>query len=1175
MAKRDSSRFKWICAVALILLLVSSQHNASRAQTATDGHRAALDRAIERAKGALYAQQDPEGYWAGHVMMAARHTAYYVLAANYVKHFDRPYYDRSVQWLIDSQQPDGTWGHSALGPSPATLANTAVAALALEVAGVSKQDPKLIKAQQYVATHGGVTHLDPLGQTLYAAFNRNDWDSETLKQFDITALKIPNDSPASLRKRPPWWREAFVACATLRALHRKNELSLSEQQALRLAEEWLLNHQSADGAWFTTIPTVLGTMAMHDLDPVRYRSRIVDGFLFLQGLKIPNGYQTPFKLSVWDTSIALVALRATDVDACDKDVQRTIRWLRNAQSPGGLDLSETPPGGWSYNPDATVYSDADDTGFATWAMSKFLGRSAHTEFQRRLAVKKGIDWLLYMQGDDGGWATFIRDDDSENDSKLPTGIEDPSIPDVTAHALSALAENGFHYPHERVKQAINYLQRSQTAQGSWYGRWGLSYLYGTGAVLVSLKDVRADMSSPFVQKAVDWLLAAQNKDGGWGEAYAAWDPARGLVYSELSPVSTAEQTAWVIMGLLAVDRPEARQAARRGVDYLLAKQQPAGDWPGGNYTVLGIDPYSNTLYATHWPLMALGYYRQSLGFSVTSDKDPCYAYRLAYQSLPDVQLGEPVLGGPANLSFNLVADESSQARLSIENKDKYDIHDLSISLSSEGAPAVETRTIDALEAGSRKTLLVTLSDSRNPHWTISLSYVDIGGHRLKLQRTLNLEGAPTSINVRRILIVFGWVLLFGIVGLAVFLGAGRFRPFLTLGFNNLRRHPLRTWLTSLGVILGTAAIASTLTLSMAFRAKLIQDFAAFGTNRVIVLSDQPEVKFGPPAESLRRQPGARFDDVDVAGVRNVSQVTGASAFVQEDLPVVHQGESLNMTVLFVDPESYPEVAAQRVENGRFLIDDKKREVVLGYATARDAFERPIVVDDKITIDGNEFTVVGTMAEVGGVRGRQGPIVSPDIVLFASLDEATEFTGRNYYDGIEARAASSSVTESVAARIEDVIEQRHGSTQFGVVSSQRLLKQVENLLSQFTAIVSLIGLLTLLVSGIGVANMMLISVRERIDEIGIMKALGAKDRTILTIFLSEASGIGLLSAAAGCVLGFLLLLLLQQIAGVAVMSVAPYLLAFSVVFSVLITVVCGTYPAYKAARLEPAEAIRHG
>lgn len=1172
--RKHRVRFSHVIVITLVALLVSP-HTLLKAQIVEEAHRAEVERAIEKAKAALVAHQREDGSWAGHVIMAARHTAYYVLASNYVSHFDEPYYGRSVQWLIDSQQPDGTWGTSALTPTASSLANTAVSALALEVAGVSKQNPKLLLAKQYIANHGGVDTLDPLTQTLYAAFGRNDWDSEVLKSFDITALLIPHDSPASLRRRPPWWREAFVPAAVLRAIHKSKDLSLAERQALRAGEEWILNHQLSGGAWFTTIPTIFAVMALHDLDDARYRPRIVDGFKFMRKLKLDNGYQCPFELSVWDTAIAIIALRAARSTSCDETFQPAIRWLADAQSQGGLELSETPPGGWSYNPNALIYTDNDDTSLATWAMSQLLGRSAHIEFRRRLAVKRALEWMLYMQGDDGGWATFIRDDDKDNDAKLPTGIDDTSIPDVTAHVLSALGHNGYQANDARIQRAIGYLQRSQTERGSWYGRWGLSHLYGTSAVLVALHDVGAEMKAPFIQKAADWLITNQNSDGGWGEAFAAWDPARGIVYTELTKASTAEQTAWAVMGLLEIDRPDARRAVRRGVDYLLATQRPAGDWTGGAYTVLGIDPYTNTLYTNHWPLMALGFYSQSLSSEKTDEENECYPYRVAYQSLPESGADAQMIGGAADLSFSLVAEASGQARLWIENKGKYDIQDVRLSLSPEGASAdaAQTWTLESLEAGSRKSLRVQTSGSTAQFWNLSLSYLDVGGHRLQLNRSLKAEGRLGGIGFQSILGWLFWALIIGVAATAAVYGTTKYRPFVLLGFNNLRRHPLRTLLTCLGVILGTAAIGSTFTLSLAFRTKLVQDFAAFGTNRIIVLPYKLEVKFGPPTESLRRQPGSRYDAADVTSVKAVPQVTGASAFVQEDLPVVHAGESLRMTVMFVDPESYLDVAATQVESGRFLIKDKRREVVLGYATAHDAFTSPVEVSEKIQIDGNEFTVVGTMAEAGGVRGRQGVIVSPDIVLFASLDEATEFTGRNYYDGIEARAESAAVTETVAGKIEDAIRQRHLTTEFGVVSSERLLTQVKNLLAQFTAIVSLISLLTLLVSGIGVANMMLIGVRERMDEIGIMKALGARDRMILIIFLSEAAGIGLLSAAAGCGLGFVLLLLLQQIAGVAVLAVTPYLLAFSLLFSVLITVVCGSYPAYKAARLEPAEAIR--
>lgn len=1108
--------------------------------------------------------------------MASRQTAYYVIVSNYVGHFDQPYYDRAVAWLIHNQSTKGTWGQM-VPAEPASLSNTAAAALALEVAGISPDDPRLVRARDYIISHGGIDALDPLVQTIYALYGRADWNASALRQFDVTVLLVPNDSPASIRQRPPWWREAFVPLATLRALHKGEALSLAEQQGLRSAEEWLLAHQISDGAWFAAFPTLFALMALHDLDPVHYRPQIEDGFRFLRSLKLPDGYQRPFELSVWDTSIAILALRAGERPACDLVFQPSISWFVTNQSPGGLGLSESAPGGWSYNAHNLIYPDNDDTSLALQAISQLIGRSAHLEYHRRAAVERATEWLLYMQGGDGGWATFLQDDNRENDSKLPTGIEDPSIPDVTGHVLSALGKLGYRATDHRIQQAIGYLQNSQTEQGSWYGRWGLNYLYGTSAVLIGLHDIGADMQTPFIQKAINWLISQKNTDGGWGEAFAAWDQSRGISYTERSPVSTAEQTAWVIMALLAAGRPVTDNAISGGVDYLLATQNPEGGWPGGAYTVLGIDPYTNSLYSIHWPLLALGLYRQAVITPTATEYDDCTIYTLAHQSLPTPIPGGEIIGGPTELSLSMTPEGVDQARLWIENKGQYEIRNLAFSLVPDSVPSesVQTWSVESLGTGSRLSWRVTTPVESGPLWNLHLSYHDVTGHPFQLTQSFHLQGSvERSLQSREL----PWIILIlGVVtvGLGTLAGSKRSYPLLALGFRNLRRHRLRTVLTSAGVILGTAAIGATLTLSLAFRTRLIQDFATFGTNRLIVLPYQLEVKFGPPSDSLRTQPGARFDSSDVATIKALPQVRSISPFIQGDLPVVHDGQSRQMTIQFVDPKTYLDVAASSVESGRFLNEDKRKEVVLGYAVAHEAFDHSIEVGDQLRIENDEFIVVGVMAEVGGIRGRVKTIVSPDIMLYVSIDEAAEFTGRNYYDGLEIRTETTSATEKVAQQVEDAIRRNHLSTEFSVISSQRLLDQVKDLLSQFTAIIVVIGLLTLIVSGIGVANMMLVSVRERVEEIGIMKALGARDRTVLMIFLAEASGIGLLSALAGSGLGYMLLWLLQWIAGVAVLPVAPYLFAFSLFFSLFITIGCGSYPAYVAAQMEPVEAIRRG
>jgi squalene-hopene/tetraprenyl-beta-curcumene cyclase len=1158
----------------IVLLFSLFGTAAAPPPTKADDH-ADVTRVVGEMRDRLLKLQRGDGSWAGDVVMACRHTAYYIITCNYVGHFDKPNYDRALNWLISNQSPEGTWGSTVQSDKPVSLSNTGAGLLALEVAGVSSNGARLTKAREYIVRNGGFDALDPLLQTLYALYGRMDWDSAALTQFDLSALTVPDNSPISVSRRPPWWREGFVPVAALRYIHRKKALSSDDRQNLRKAEEWLLSHQLSDGAWFTAFPTFFAIMALYDLDKVRYAPLIEGGFRFLESLRSPNGYQRPFELSVWDTATAISALRETGLTSCNLALQSSLNWLLGAQSPGGIDLSEAPPGGWSYNPSDSIYSDNDDTSLTLLALSKLRGRSAHLEYKRRVLIQRGLDWVWYMQGDDGGWATFLRDDDKDNDSKLPTGIDDWSVPDVTGHVLLALGALGFRASDDRIQRAIGYLMRSQTERGSWYGRWGLSYLYGTSAVLVGLKAVGADLNLPFAVNGRNWLINQQNADGGWGERFSAWNQSYGISYTERSPTSTPEQTAWVIMGLLAAGMAARDPVIRRGVDFLLKPVPVKSVFPPGDYTVLGIDPYSNSLYATDWPLMALGEYQEAIQAGQAEGEDPCAVYALAYQGLPSTEFGYDALGAAANLSYSLTAEDSDHARLWVENKGKYEFKQLSLALSPDGAPADKAQrwSADSLKGGSRLSWRVSIPSTPGRVWNLELSYIGVGSRPFQVTRQLTLERWSGS-GPR-----FGWIVW--VLCLLVLLAVGwnlwrrskKYRPLLSLALNNLKRHPLRTGLTSLGIILGTAAIGATLTLSLAFRAKLIQDFATFGTNRLIVLPYNLEFKFGPPASTLRRQPNSRFDKGDVAIVKALRQVSGASPFAQEDLVVARSGQSLQMTVMFVDPETYGDVAASRVESGRFLNKDAMNEIVLGYAAAHDAYDSAVQVGDKLTISASEFEVVGIMSEVGGIRGRAGTIVSPDIAVYVPLDEAPRLTGRNTYDGIEVRAESAFSTEGVATQIEEMIKRKHTGSEFSVITSERLLGQVKGLLWQFTAIVVMISVLTLIVSGVGVANMMLISIKERLEEIGIIKALGARDRTVLMIFLSEAACIGVFSALAGSAIGFSLLLVLQWIVGVGTLSVAPYLLLFSVFFSLLITLGSGSYPAYVAARLDPAEAIR--
>ncbi|MCA9946025.1 MAG: hypothetical protein KC449_21225, partial [Anaerolineales bacterium] len=247
-----------------------------------------VDQAIELAINSLLARQHATGYWAGNITMSSRHTAYYIIASNYVGIFDQPYYDMAITWLAESQDATGTWGQT-VAESPASLSNTAAALLALELAGVSSETVDFTGGQEYITRHGGIEAADPLVQAMYSLFGKGDWDELALAQFNTQLLLAPGTPPESMRSFPPWWREGFVPVTVLRTLHQDNDLSLVERQGLEKAETWLLSHQLADGSWFTGYPTFFAIMALHDLDGTAYRPQIEDGFRFLRSLQLPDG----------------------------------------------------------------------------------------------------------------------------------------------------------------------------------------------------------------------------------------------------------------------------------------------------------------------------------------------------------------------------------------------------------------------------------------------------------------------------------------------------------------------------------------------------------------------------------------------------------------------------------------------------------------------------------------------------------------------------------------------------------------------------------------------------------------------------------------------------------------------------------------------------------------------
>jgi squalene-hopene/tetraprenyl-beta-curcumene cyclase len=330
--------------------------------------------------------------------------------------------------------------------------------------------------------------------------------------------------------------------------------------------------------------------------------------------------------AVWDTALAMHALSDSGVDAdhpalaaargwlIEREVRRTGDW--SAKAPG------VAPGGWCFEYRNAFYPDCDDTAEVLTALSDPSEGNCAAGGQAAPAVRRGIAWLLGMQNDDGGWGAFDRGCDKEILTHVPfadhNALLDPSTADVTGRAVFALRRLGMAAAAPELTRAVAFLRRQQEADGSWYGRWGCNYVYGTWLVLSALASCGDISREPWCRRAADWILSRQNPDGGWGESPRSYDdPAQ----KGIGP-STAAQTAWALMGLFAagVTAPAtpatsatpATPAIDRGVEYLLRGQREDGAWHDEPWTATGFPRVfylQYHLYAVYFPLMALSGYR--------------------------------------------------------------------------------------------------------------------------------------------------------------------------------------------------------------------------------------------------------------------------------------------------------------------------------------------------------------------------------------------------------------------------------------------------------------------------------------------------------------------------------------------------------------------------------------
>jgi squalene-hopene/tetraprenyl-beta-curcumene cyclase len=630
-----------------------------------------LDRAVRHLTGL----QDPAGWWQGELETNVTMDAEDLLLREFLGIRTAEETEAAARWIRSQQRSDGTWANFHGGDADLSTTVEAYVALrlagdAVEVAHMARAAAWIVSQGGIPATRVftrvwlalfGEWPWDRLPvmppELIYlprwAPLNVYDWACWarqtivpltvvcTLRPvrplpFSLAELTVPADTrtastgqagSAGARRLDDPWSTVFTGLDRVlhvleRRLGRVRAKTAVRTAAYRRCADWIIARQERDGCWGGIQPPwVYSLLALHLLGYELDHPVIVRGLAGLDRFTIiedgPEGKMRRLEACqspVWDTVLAMVALADAGLPADHKALQAAARWVLAEEIRGPGDWQVQRPGlapaGWAFEFDNDGYPDVDDTAEVVLALGRVEQPDDAMAAAAGAAAARALTWLTGMQSRDGGWGAFDADNTSRLVTKLPFcdfgEVIDPPSADVTAHTVEALAAAGLSASRS-ARRGVAWLLRNQEPDGSWFGRWGANYVYGTGAVVPALIAAGVLPGKPCIRRAVSWLIAHQNPDGGWGEDLRSYtDPdwaGRGT--------STASQTAWALLALLAAGGEDAMASAERGVAWLTETQRPDGTWDEPQFTGTGFpgDFYINYhLYRLVFPVSALGRY---------------------------------------------------------------------------------------------------------------------------------------------------------------------------------------------------------------------------------------------------------------------------------------------------------------------------------------------------------------------------------------------------------------------------------------------------------------------------------------------------------------------------------------------------------------------------------------
>jgi squalene-hopene/tetraprenyl-beta-curcumene cyclase len=584
----------------------------------------ALDAAVERGAERLLSLQDPEGWWKGELESNATMIAEHLFLLHFLGLRDAETDRLLANELLARRRADGTW--SIWYEGPPDLSVTVEAYTALELAGV---DPGAL-TRKYIQRAGGVPRTRIFTRAFLALLGQ--WPWQRLAHVPVELILLPANGPLSVYDFACWARQTMVSLSVVEALRpvRPSAIDLSEiggrktepggrpqlnrirRHAIAVAERWVRERQEADGSWGGIQPPWVWSLIMlgalgHGPEDETFARGLAgwERFMIRDGDRLrPEACQSP----VWDTALAVLALRAAGLPADDPRLRAAGEWLLREEVTVHGDWSigrpELAPGGWAFEFDNDLYPDVDDTAVVVLALRELgLGDDA---------VRRGLDWMVGMQSRSGGWGAFDVDNEALWLYKLPIcdfgKVTDEPTADVTAHALEALGhEHGFD---SSLASGLDWLLAEQEQDGSWFGRWGVNHLYGTGAALPALEACGVPAGHPAIRRALRWLDSVQQPSGAFGEDIRSYsDPSkRGR------GAATPSQTAWALLAYVS-GGAAAALSTRRAAEYLCQFQRADGDWDEQHYTGTGFPldfMIRYHLYRLTFPVLALGRLRERL-----------------------------------------------------------------------------------------------------------------------------------------------------------------------------------------------------------------------------------------------------------------------------------------------------------------------------------------------------------------------------------------------------------------------------------------------------------------------------------------------------------------------------------------------------------------------------------